>query len=84
MSARAKSVGAWLVLVGLALAYVATRLSIEADFSVFLPRGLTDSQRLFVAQLQHGATSRLLLIALEKDDTRVLADLSRALAAKLE
>ena len=62
----------------LALAYAATRVSIESDFSVFLPRGINDSQRTFLAQLRNGAVSRLVLIALENDDPQALAKLSAA------
>jgi len=84
MNGRRLSVGIWLLLVVLALAYTATRVSIESDFSVFLPRGLNESQRTFVAQLRNGAVSRLVLIALEDDEPQALARLSDAFAAALD
>lgn len=84
MSVRARNVGLGVLVVALAVGYAATHVSIESDFSVFLPRGLTDSQRLVAAQLQHGATSRLLLIAIDNDTAPALADISRALATKLD
>ncbi len=83
MSPRARSVSICLLVIAVALGYAATRLSIESDFSVFLPRGLTDSQKLVAAQLQHGAASRLLLIAIENEPPPRLAEISRALTAKL-
>jgi predicted exporter len=84
MSARRLSLGIWLLLVVLALAYATTRLSIESDFSVFLPRGLNDSQQTFLAQLRNGAVSRLVLIALEDDEPQALAKLSAAFAGALD
>ncbi len=84
MNARRLSLGIWFLLVVLALAYATTRLSIESDFSVFLPRGLNDSQRTFLAQLRNGAVSRLVLIALEDDEPQALAKLSTAFAAALD
>lgn len=84
MSARGLSLVSWLVLVVLALAYATTRVSVESDFSVFLPRGLDDAQRTFLAQLRSGAVSRLVLIALDGDAPPALAKLSAGFAAALE
>jgi predicted exporter len=84
MSARGMSLVSWLVLVVLALAYATTRVSVESDFSVFLPRGLNDAQRTFLAQLRNGSVSRLVLIALDNDEPQSLAKLSASLATALE
>jgi len=84
MTARGLSVVSWLVLVVLALAYATTRVSVESDFSVFLPRGLNDAQSTFLAQLRNGSVSRLVLIALDNDEPQALAKLSASLATGLE
>jgi predicted exporter len=68
----------------LALAYATTEVSVEYDFSVFLPRGLNDAQRTFLAQLRNGSVSRLVLIALDNDEPQSLAKLSASLATAVE
>ena len=84
MTARGLSLVSSLVLVVLALVYAATRVSVESDFSVFLPRGLNDAQSTFLAQLRNGSVSRLVLIALDNDEPQALAKRSASLAAALE
>lgn len=62
---------------------VAQRMVVTSDMSMFLPhaRGLTE--RLLVEELHRGATGKLILIGLEGAPAAVLADTSRALAARL-
>ena len=82
-TARTVSGLAWLVVVATASAYVATRLSIDADFSAFLPSATTPNQRLLVSELKEGVASRLLLIELSGGAPQRLADTSRGLAQAL-
>ena len=83
MSLRTRSMVGWLIVVLLALTYLATRLRVDSDFSAFLPSGLTDTQRIFIQQLQDGVASRLLLVELKSDEPEHLAAISQSLAARL-
>lgn len=83
MSARAWSGLAWLFVTGAALVYVATRLSVNADFSAFLPSAASANQRLLLAELKEGVASRLLLIELAGDSPERLTETSRRLAQAL-
>ena len=73
----------WLVF-GLACAWVAVQARVTADMSAFLPEAATPLQRLLVAELREGVTSRLILIGIEGAPTERLAAVSRALAKRLE
>jgi predicted exporter len=83
MNARRASVAGWVLLVLAALAYVATSLSISADFSAFLPKGQNEAQRILNRELRDGLASRLLLIELSHDDPHSLARISRVMARTL-
>ena len=72
----------WLVAI-LGCAAVIARTHFSADMSAFLPRSPSPAQQVLVEQMQNGAASRLLLVALENAPMAVLADLSRELAKRL-
>lgn len=79
----ARPVLLWLL--GLALcATLALRAHYSADMSAFLPRSPTPAQQLLVEQLTEGVLSRLLLVGIEGGTPSERADLSRALARRLE
>jgi predicted exporter len=73
----------WLVLAA-ACAWVAASARYTADMSAFLPDAATPLQRLLVAELREGVTSRLILIGIEGAPAEPLAAVSRALAKRLE
>jgi predicted exporter len=80
---RRAPVAVWLALV-VALAWVAAHARYTADMSAFLPDAAAPLQRLLVAELREGVTSRLVLIGIEAAPTEALAATSRALARRLE
>jgi predicted exporter len=73
---------AWLV-AALICAAVIARTHFSADISAFLPRSPSPAQQVLVDQMQNGAASRLLLVAVENAPTAILADLSKELAKRL-
>ena len=73
----------WLVLAA-ACAWVAAHARYTADMSAFLPDAATPLQRLLVAELREGVTSRLILIGIEGAPAERLAAVSRALVRRLE
>jgi predicted exporter len=72
----------WLIGVA-ACVVVVTRAEISTDMSAFLPRAPAPGQQILVEQLRDGVVSRLVLVALEGAPPDVLAQLSKALAARL-
>ncbi len=82
---RRRTPGIWLlpIVIVAAIVYLALCLRVEADFSAFLPQGLTETQRVFVKQLREGVVSRLLLIEIRGGDAARLGEMSRALAERL-
>lgn len=72
----------WAVLAALAIVIVA-RARYTADFSAFLPRSPTPTQRLLVDQLRDGLASRLIIVAIEGADAPTRSRLSRAVANRL-
>ena len=73
----------WCVLAA-ACAWVAANARYTADMSAFLPDAATPLQRLLVAELREGVTSRLILIGIEGAPAERLAAVSRALVKRLE
>jgi predicted exporter len=67
------------VAVAAAMAWFATALTVDSDFSAFLPAGGTETQRILTRELRDGVTSRLLLIELAHDEPQRLAAISRAM-----
>jgi predicted exporter len=85
IAARRGMPGMWLlpVMMLAAIVYLALRLRVDADFSAFLPQGLTEAQRVFVKQLREGVASRLLLIDIRGVDAADLGKISQSLAERL-
>src|ERR1039457_271834 len=79
---RARVIGTWLTCVALA-AIVVARARYVTDLSAFLPAKPTPMQRLLVDQLREGPASRVILIALERGDIRIRAQISVAMARGL-
>jgi len=65
-------------------AVLALRADYTADMSAFLPRSPTPAQQLLVDQLTEGVLSRLLLVGIEGGTPEARAELSRALARRLQ
>ncbi len=79
---RGAVVALWLAAVA-ACAWIAVRATYTADLTAFLPRSVTPSQALLIAQLRDGVAARLVLVGLEGADEAALAATSRALADRL-
>ena len=77
--ARALLLAAWLAAVLFAGFYVSRTLQVSGDLRLFLPAPRTEEQHLLLEGIGEGPASSVLLIALEGDDPRSLANLSRAL-----
>ncbi len=63
--------------------FAAKTIRIESDFTAFLPPSTTPEERLLIAQLKDGLVSRLMLVALQGADEKILAQSSRKLAERL-
>lgn len=81
----------WLLLVLLSVIYLAANLGVSTDMSQFLPVSSNDSrdQKLafLLEEIQHGATSKMLMLHIEaKDpvDAKKLASISKQLKTDLE
>jgi len=83
VTTRARAATGWLLAVGLALLYVSSRLTVDTDFSAFLPAATSGTQRFLVTELKEGVASRLLLVELGGDTPAALADVSAGLARRL-
>lgn len=83
MSMRLGILGCWLAGVGVALAILA-RAHFVADLSGFLPPHPTPMQRLLIEELRDGPGARSIMVALVGGTPAVRAELSRAMAARLE
>lgn len=59
-------------------------LVVTTDLGAFLPPAATRAQQVLIGQLREGAAARLLLIGIDGPDERALAELSRALARRLD
>lgn len=71
------------VLILTSLWVVATRLSVTADLSVFMPTATSSIEKLLLEQLETGPTSRLVFIGLSGSDPQRLAEINKLLANKL-
>lgn len=76
------AIALWL-LFALSCVLIVARSSFNADLSAFLPKHPTATQQLFVDQLQHGVSSRLILIGIEGADAKTRAMLSSETARQL-
>ncbi|HWE71651.1 MAG TPA: MMPL family transporter [Stellaceae bacterium] len=82
MSAKRLPVLLWLVGI-IAAIVVITQTRFSADMSAFLPRSPSPAQQILVDQMQNGAASRILLIAIENAPTPALAALSKEFGKRL-
>lgn len=82
MKNRGAATAVWLLLLA-SLAVVAMQLRVGTDMSAFLPRGAGVDEQLLLQQLRSGQSNRILLLAIETNDTTQAAALSSELAAML-
>ena len=78
------AVAMWLVCVIASAYWLARHATITTEVGAFLPAAANRVQEILVGQLREGVASRVLLIAIEHDDTNVLPQASRALAQQLD
>lgn len=83
MAGRRTVLGIWLSLVILAV-IVTARVSIRADMTAFLPSSSSPAQQVLTDQVNNGAASRIVLLAIEGAPPAVLAALSKALEGALQ
>ncbi|HEY1503257.1 MAG TPA: MMPL family transporter [Stellaceae bacterium] len=83
MLVRRGALGLWLLIAVLAIAVVA-RTQLRADMAAFLPRSSTEAQQVLIEQASSGASSRIVLLAIEGVPPATLIPLSKALAAHLK
>ncbi|MGN6092134.1 MAG: MMPL family transporter, partial [Luteibacter jiangsuensis] len=74
---------AWIVVLALLGALVATQLKVGTDLRSFMPAPTTPDQKLLMEQVGEGPGSRLLLVAIDGGDDAAKASLSRGLAQAL-
>ena len=74
----------WLVLMLAALGWLHGRLSLNTDMAFFLPPAGAAQQQLVLDELREGAAARLLILAIEAEDTQQAAQLSEAMAEALD
>ena len=65
------------------LLFAGKAVRIESDFTAFLPPSTTPEERLLIAQLRDGLVSRLMLVAIDGADDKILAETSQKLAQRL-
>ncbi len=80
---RVLSLAVWSLLVVAALALLQQRLVLGSDMQFFLPPAASPLQQQALDQLQAGASSQILLLAIEAGEEAEAAGLSRALAESL-
>lgn len=83
MLGRRSAIGLWLLTVVLAIAVLA-RTEIRTDMAAFLPRSSTAAQQVLIEQASSGASSRIVLLAIEGAPSATLISLSKALAEHLK
>lgn len=82
MVGRRAALVIWLSLIVLAVAIVA-RVPLRADMTAFLPRSSSPALQVLTDQVNNGASSRIVLLAIDGAPPAALAALSKALAAAL-
>lgn len=83
MLAKRTAIGLWLLIVVVAIAVLA-RTEIRADMAAFLPRSSSAAQQVLIEQASSGASSRIVLLAIEGAPSVTLISLSKTLAARLK
>ena len=75
----------WIVLLVSSLIYLFTSLHVVSDITQFMPDNHKDKNvQLLLSELQQGNTARLLILRINGDNTKELANVSRQLKSKLE
>lgn len=82
MRGRQIAIGVWLLGV-IACAVVVARIQVRTDMAAFLPRSSSMAQQVLTDQVNHGAASHLILLAVQDAPPPVLALLSKAMATQL-
>jgi predicted exporter len=82
MPAKRLTLLAWLIVVA-ASGLLVVRAPLRTDMGAFLPRSSTLGQQALTDQVNNGATSRLIILAITGAPTPVLAELSKAVALQL-
>ena len=72
------------LVVAAGIVYALRHVTLDSDYSAFLPSGSSDTQRALMHELREGFGSRVILIALDGAPPPALAEASRKLAAALE
>lgn len=74
----------WLLvlLILLATGQLLFRTEVQTDITAFMPRAQDKAQSLLLQQLEQGSAARLWMLALTRESSEILADISRKLAAK--
>ncbi|MDX1431811.1 MAG: MMPL family transporter, partial [Gammaproteobacteria bacterium] len=80
---RAAVAAVWLAFLAAASLWLALRLEVASDLTLFMPRTADTTDRLLLATLREGPLSRVVLIGLEGDSEAALAAASDALAERL-
>lgn len=83
MQRRLLVIGFWLLFAIGALGTIATNLTTTSDISAFLPKAKSSQQQLLLQQLTQGATTRLLLLAIEGGEQNKLIDTNKQFARHL-
>jgi predicted exporter len=74
----------WIGILFVALLVIITRARIETDISLFLPRSSTPQEQFLINQFRQGPGSKLLVVSLQGDGSKTLAQLSNSLTQKLK
>ena len=83
MLVRRAAIALWLLIAVLAIAVLA-RTQLRTDMAAFLPRSSTPAQQVLIEQASSGASSRIVLLAIEGAPPATLISLSKALATRLK
>ncbi len=83
MTASRMVVLVWALLMAVGVWLVVTQVSVHSELGDLLPEGSTDTQRLLLSQVRTGLAGRLILIAIQGDDSETRAALSKKLGKAL-
>ena len=79
---RYSAPGVWLAFVALCI-FIISRSVFNTDMSAFMPRSPTPTQQIMVEQMRDGVVSRLILAGIDGAPAPALAQISKAMAARL-
>ena len=80
---RLVPLSAWLVLLGFCAWIALTQTQVITNMGQFMPAAKNAQQQLLLNQLQHGAATRVLLMAIAGPSSRQTAQFSKQFAARL-